>query len=253
MNFMVGFFGRLFAFQPLKVRSVNSKSHFMYLTLCVQCYFPHLLHAPSGSTTLSYLNSQLKWKMSPSLWFVPEKTQSRNRVYRHTSQYNFCFMHRWCFLQSHVENYIKLYLIQLFHTRSTTNGLPPVFHSALSSQCHLYMASNRQQSETGYVKKGQALWELHSLHAFRSMGLSQGHFLGGPFSKGACTAVLAEGSTVGQLLMELQPLLCGGVGQIRPHNCLLSHTGTAASLHPLKPVADCWSLREPSVRNKQTQ
>lgn len=103
------------------------------------------------------------------------------------------------------------------------------------------------------MRKGQALWELHSLHAFRSMGLSLGHFLGGVFSKGACSAVLVKGSTVGQLLIKLQPLLCGGVGQIRPHNCLPSHTGTAASLRPVKPVADCCSLREPSVRNKQTQ
>ena len=61
------------------------------------------------------------------------------------------------------------------------------------------------------------------------------------FFKRACTAVPAKGSTVGQLLIELQPLFCGGVGQIRPHNCLHSQTGTAASLHPPNPATDCCS------------
>lgn len=92
------------------------------------------------------------------------------------------------------------------------------------------------------MKKGQALWELHSLHAFRSTGHSLGHFLSGAFSKGACAALPAKGSTVGQLLIELQPLFCGGVGQIRPHNYLPSQTGTAASLHPPKPATDCCSF-----------
>lgn len=62
------------------------------------------------------------------------------------------------------------------------------------------------------------------------------------FFKRACAALPAKGSTVGQLAIELQPLLCGGVGQIRPHNCLRSQTGTAASLRPLKPATDCCSF-----------
>lgn len=64
----------------------------------------------------------------------------------------------------------------------------------------------------------------------------------GLFFKRACAALPAKGSTVGQLAIELQPLLCGGVGQIRPHNCLRSQTGTAASLRPLKPATDCCSF-----------
>lgn len=60
-------------------------------------------------------------------------------------------------------------------------------------------------------------------------------------------AVPAEGSTVGQLLIELQPLFCGGVGQIRPHNCFHSQTGTAASLHPPKHAVDCSSTGQSSV------
>lgn len=59
-----------------------------------------------------------------------------------------------------------------------------------------------------------------------------------------------KGSTVGQLPIELQPPFCGGVGQIRPYNCLPSHTGTAASPHPLKPATEFCSFGEPSVRNK---
>lgn len=83
-------------------------------------------------------------------------------------------------------------------------------------------------------KKGQALWELHSLHAFCSTGHLPGHFLS--------SSAPAKGSTVGQLAIELQPLLCGGVGQIRPHNCLGSQMGTAASLRPLKPATGCRSF-----------
>lgn len=102
-------------------------------------------------------------------------------------------------------------------------------------------------------KRDKVLKELHSLHAFCSMGHLLGYFLSEAFSKGTCFAVLAKCSTVGQLPIELQPFLCGGVGQIGPHNCLHSLTGTAVSLRPPKPVTGCCSFGKPSVRNKQAQ
>lgn len=142
----------------------------------------------------------------------------------------------------------------LFHTQPETphyaSGLtaahgaeiPPLSLSIVSALHHGSCGlCDRLLNETGSVKKGQALCEggkkkkadkLHSLHAFRSTGLSPGHFLSGAVFKRAGAAVPAQGSTVGQPAIELQPLFCGGVGQIRAHNCLPSQTGTAASLQP---------------------
>lgn len=120
----------------------------------------------------------------------------------------------------------------------TASLIPPVFLSALSPAA--YVASVIDcwmkldmfgREEEKVKKKGQALWESLSLRAFCSTGHLQGHFLS--------SSTLAKGSTVGQLAIELQPLLCGGVGQIRPHNCLGSQMGTAASLRPLKPATGC--------------
>lgn len=53
------------------------------------------------------------------------------------------------------------------------------------------------------------------------------------FSKGLALHIPTKGSTVGQPPIELQPLLCGGVGQIEPHHCLPSQPGTT------NPASDC--------------
>lgn len=115
---------------------------------------------------------------------------------------------------------------------STANPPSPIFFCTFITAYVAYVIDCWMKLDLW--EKGQALWELHSPHAFRSTGHSLGHFLTGAFFKRACAAVPAKGSTVGQLPIELQPLFCGGVGQIRPHNCLPSQTGTAASLRPLR-------------------
>lgn len=144
-----------------------------------------------------------------------------------------------CHVQKNSVSHAMSHLVSLYG-RSSRNRLshPPCL-SLRTFPCSLCGLCDRLLNETGYVwkgggegeKKGQALWESLSLRAFCSTGHLQGHFLS--------SSALAKGSTVGQLAIELQPLLCGGVGQIRPHNCLGSQMGTAASLRPLKPATGC--------------
>lgn len=117
--------------------------------------------------------------------------------------------------------------------------------------CYTFIAAYVASVIDCWMKLDMWKKDKHSGSCTGCMPFAQlGHFLSGGFFKRACAAVPAKGSTVGQLPIELQPLCCGGVGQIRPHNCLPSQTGTAASLHLSKPATDCCSFREPSVRNK---
>lgn len=123
----------------------------------------------------------------------------------------------------------------------------------LHFHCNLCGLCDRLLTETGSVKKRTSTLGVAQPACLSLNGTLAGTFPQWGFFKRACAAVPAKGSTVGQLPIELQPLLCGGVGQIRPHNCLPSQTGTAASLHPPKPATDCCSFGEPSVRNKQAR
>lgn len=123
----------------------------------------------------------------------------------------------------------------------------------LHFHCNLCGLCDRLLTETGSVKKRTSTLGVAQPACLSLNGALAGTFPLWGFFKRACAAVPAKGSTVGQLPIELQPLLCGGVGQIRPHNCLPSQTGTAASLHPPKPATDCCSFGEPSVRNKQAR
>lgn len=106
----------------------------------------------------------------------------------------------------------------------------------LHFHCNLCGLCDRLLTETGSVKKRTSTLGVVQPACLSLNGALAGTFPQWGFFKRACSAVPAKGSTVGQLPIELQPLLCGGVGQIRPHNCLPSQTGTAASLHPPKPA-----------------
>ena len=122
----------------------------------------------------------------------------------------------------------------------------------LHFHCNLCGLCDRLLTETGSVKKRTSTLGVVQPACLSLNGALAGTFPQWGFFKRACSAVPAKGSTVGQLPIELQPLLCGGVGQIRPHNCLPSQTGTAASLHPPKPatvvplVSHLWGISRPS-------
>ena len=132
---------------------------------------------------------------------------------------------------------------------------PPLsFSSVLSMRPHPYVASVIDSwMKLDLWKKDEHSGRCTACMPFAQRGTHWDISSVWAFSKGACAAVPAKGSTVGQQPIELQPLLCGGVEQIRPHNCLPSQTGTAASPHPPEPATDCCSFGEPSVRNKSAR
>lgn len=137
----------------------------------------------------------------------------------------------------------------LFYSKSTRNHLPPIFLSALSPAAYVasvidcWMKLDMfRRGVGGGEKKDKHSGSCTACMPFARRGARWDISSAGLFFKRACTALPAKGSTVGQLAIELQPPLCGGVGQIRPHNCLRSQTGTAASLRPLKPATDCCSF-----------
>lgn len=155
----------------------------------------------------------------------------------------FCIhsMHRWQSVQSHMENYIMPCLIQFCSQREMSSH--PFLHSywILCSLFDRLLNETTKRTGTLGVTQHSCLL-LNGEHA--------GTFPQQGFFKRACTAVPNKGSTVGQLPVELQPFFCGGLGQIRPHNCLSSQTVTAAYLRLLKSTTDCCSFGEPSGKEQ---
>lgn len=98
----------------------------------------------------------------------------------------------------------------------------------------------------------QALWKLHSLHAFHSMGHSLGHFLSAAFSKGACAAAPAKGAV--QWVNCHQSYNLSFVEVLDKLDLTTVYPVIQGQLHhsaPPKPVTDGRSFGEPSVRSKQ--
>lgn len=148
-------------------------------------------------------------------------------------------------LCSHMRKTILCHVSFSFVLLQINQKCPPIlFCTLIGSRAGLFdRLLNETTKRTGTLGVTQpACLLLNGEHA--------GTFPQWGFFKRACTAVPNKGSTVGQLPVELQPLFCGGVGQIRPHNCLSSQTVTAASLRPLKSTTDCCSFGEPSGKKE---
>lgn len=121
---------------------------------------------------------------------------------------------------------------------------PPALRFHSGSCGHFDRRLNETGSEKGKNNKKDGRSGSHAAcmpfarRDISSLGIFSFFFL---FPKGwCCTSKSGRYSRSTADRVTSSPV--GGVGQIRPHNCLRSQAGTAASLRPLKPATDCCSF-----------